>query len=275
MKFLGRNRWMILIASLVVVVLSGGAMARRVSDFNKSLPEPFVFKREWSRMFSWAGREVTLTDSVRDGLAGMKLRYGDKEVEFPVIRPQVTGFKDLSIYEGELAVLRFAPTHEGQALANEESMVGWRTVIVNRRTAPGWDEETWGQVRIKDWTFEVYELLADGQIARREMQFRDRRDRLPAEVYAREELAKSGKSMPAAGEKLTPIEAIEERSWEWQVALFAVPKGQMNRYRFKTNAVDGSLSVAGMGWTFPAVGFSMLGVMLGVILVMFDKTVRR
>lgn len=264
----------IVIGSAVLLAISISVMSGRVTTYNDALPDPFVFKTQSSREFIAWGKKVTITDvrvtdESKQDHAAVEVHFGDSKVIIPVIEPKLERFKDLSAHEESLAVLSFAPIREGRAITEPFSDEHWRAVIVSRQTAEGWNEDTWGEVRVKDFTFLIYELLPDGTFASqapRKMQFRDRRGRVPDEVYAREELKRAGKPVPPMSEQLTKVEPIEERTWEWQAALFTVPKGQVSRYRFKSDAVSA------MGWTLPGAGVAMLGAIVGTFLIMLART---
>ncbi len=272
----------VLAVSLVGAGVGTWFMAARVAAFNATLPEQYLFKAESTREISAFGRPITLEDTTVPGADGgqpqaaVRVTYGDSTVTIPVIAPKVKGFKDLSTYEESFRVLSFAPIKEGKAEIKPFSDDNWRAIVVARETRPGFDQDTWGEVRIKDWTWVIYEFLPGGGIAGpRTVQYRDRRGHAPAEVYARDELKKAGKPVPplpeAGGPRLTNVEPIQERSWEWQAALFALPKMQVSRYRYRSDAVDGTSLVEGMGWTFPLAGFSVLGVVLGCGLIMAGR----
>lgn len=284
------NRLVRMGAAILVVSSAGVAvatvfMARRVASFNATLPEQFLFKTQTAREFSAFGHPVTIEDATLDSSptaggqpqSAVRVTYGDASVTIPVIAPKVKGFKDLTTYEESFRVLSFAPIKEGKADIKPFSDENWRAVVVAREQRPGFDQDTWGEVRVKDWTWAVYELKPDGTIAGpRTIQYRDRRGRTPAEVYARDELKKAGKPVPQlpeqGGQRLTNVEPIDERTWEWQAALFTLPKMQVSRYRYRTDAVDGSAGTPGMGWTFPLAGFSVLGVVAGFGLIMAGRT---
>ncbi|MFT3686511.1 MAG: hypothetical protein QM783_16595 [Phycisphaerales bacterium] len=280
------NRLVRMGAAILAVSVVGAAgatyfMATRVASFNAALPEQFLFKTETNRAFVAFGHDVSIQDAVIETTPGqqqaaVKVDYGQSSVTIPVIAPKVKGFKDLTTYEESFRVLSFAPIKEGKADIKPFSDDNWRAVIVAREQRPGFDQDTWGEVRVKDWTWAVYELKADGTIAGpRTIQYRDRRGRTPAELYAHDELKKEGKPVPAlpadGGPRLTQVEPIDERTWEWQAALFTLPKMQVSRYRYRTDAVDGSVDRPGMGWTFPAAGFSIMGVVAGCGLIMAGR----
>ncbi|HZW07989.1 MAG TPA: hypothetical protein VFF65_12775, partial [Phycisphaerales bacterium] len=269
---------------LAVSLLGAGVgtyfMARRAQAFNATLPDQFLFKAQSGREISAFGRPITLQDTTTtvhgQEQAAVRVTYGDAAVTIPVIAPKVKDFKDLSTYEESFRVLSFAPIKDGKADIKPFADDNWRAIIVARETRPGFDQDTWGEVRVKDWTWVIYELLPQGGIdGPRTVQYRDRRGRTPAEVYARDELKKAGKEAPPlpeqGGPRLTAVEPIQERSWEWQAALFTVPKMQVSRYRFRSDAVGGTSEAEGMGWTLPLTGFSLMGMVAGCGLVMAGR----
>jgi hypothetical protein len=274
----------VLSVSLVGAIAGGWCMANRVAAFNSTLPEQFLFKAESTRSINAFGKAINLEDTTAtdaDGKpqAAVRVTYGDDAVTIPVIAPKVKGFKDLSTYEESFRVLSFAPIKEGKADIKPFSDENWRAIVIARETRPGFDQDTWGEVRIKDWTWVVYEFKREGGIAGpRTIQYRDRHGHAPAEIYARDELKKVGKPVPdfpeQSGPRLTKVEPIEERSWEWQAALFTIPKMQVSRYRYRSDAIDGTGLAEGMGWTLPLTGFSVLGVVLGCGLIMAGRAKR-
>jgi hypothetical protein len=265
---------LILLLALLGTGISGVAMARRAATFNQTLPDLFHFERQFAREFFFRGKPVSLQDSkTPDGQPALTLRFGDATATLRVHPPSVPNFVDLAVYEEHVTVLSFQPLQAGQKTADPYSDKDWRAVVVNRRTPEGWQQETWGNVRVRDWVFEVFELTADGTITKRQMQFPDRRGRLPAEVDARREAAAEGRTLPDGPLDLG-IEKIQERTWEWQACLFSMPRAQVSRYRFRTDAIDGSGSQPGMGWTLPFMGVSILGAVVGGLMMMLASTKR-
>lgn len=252
--------WVVLGASALALCGSVMAMAHRVSAFNDvSQPSRWHFEQSFSRVRTFKGRQVELREAKTDsGAPALLLVWGDQQRLIPVIPPIVPNLPDLDGYENAVALLAYAPIKQGDVQVNWQTGEGSSLVVVSRSTA-GYTPDTWGAVRVKDWWFDFYELRDDGQIVHRSMQFPDRQGRLPAQVET-----------PGA-----PIEELKERTWEWQAALFAVPKAQVSRYRFKTDAVAGTSTVEGMRWTLPAAGFSAMGVVLGIVLVGGERVARR
>ncbi len=277
MRPLGSIGLLVLLSSAGVVIFSTLRMAQRVEGFNEAeVSTIWHAQRTRLRQFTFRDREVRLTDAppAENGDARLQLSYGDQSLALKVHAPIVPGMKDLKVYDEHVAALAIAANRDGAIQVDPFSDEGWRMFIVSRQTAPGWDEETWGNVRVKDWVFALYELTPEGTITLRKVQFPDRAGRVPAEVEARRKLKAAGEPVPGEEVKLTDVELIQERSLEWQAALFAIPKSQMSRYRFKTDAVRGSSEVQGMRWTLPAAAFGMMGVVGGVALMMMSATRR-
>lgn len=286
----------LLTLSLLLLALSGWHMSARVSEFHRQMtgtgPIVFDFDRAFARSITFdagpfKGRSLTLTDTwigdpddPQRRRPGLRIDWDAASTTIPVIAPldragRLSNMDGLEIYEESLAVLSFVPIIDGRRLPPDSQHL--RMVVVARRT--DFDPDTWGAVRVRDWVFQFVELLPDGSLRPapdqppRLMQFRDRRGRIPAEVSAREELAAANPAtppppLPPDGPRLTSVEPIEERTWEWQAALHALPKGQVSRYRFQTTAVSA------MGWTLPAAGLAVLGALAGLA-VLLSTIVRR
>jgi hypothetical protein len=256
----------VLVVSLIGVGVSLAAMLPRIRQYNESLPEQFHFQTELRRSLKFAERSVTLQDSTTsDGKAALTLTYGDASKTFRVKPPMVPNYADLTVYQEHVTFLAFTPIRDGITPGDRYSDADWRAVVVNRRTADGWDEETWGNVRVRDWVFELHELKADGTISTRLVQLPDRRGRLPAEVDARRAAAKEGRTLPDGPlppEMVGGIELVGERTWEWQACLFSVPRAHVSRYRYQDDAVEA------MAWTFGGMGVSIMAAMAGVAMMM-------
>lgn len=249
LKHIGRT---LIVASLLAFVGSGIAMALRVRGYYDDRPvNQFHFLKLSDRQTRFRGKPVTINDTKIDGTQpAIRLQYGDQTVTFAVHPPPIHDYPDLGGYTEWMQPVLFAPITKGQIDIDWETGDGVRMVIVNRRTAANFDQDTWGAVKVKEFQFDIFELTPAGQISQRTAQF-------PSKEY------RTGKPyLPA--KKLDPnaqIEMLQERTWEWQAALFALPAMQIGRYRYSNDAV------AGMGWTLPASGVSAMGVMVGLGLI--------
>lgn len=264
-----------------VALGSGYAMARRVGNYNlRNPPQLFDCRQIEDRDFAFAGRPVRLEDAADEhGRSAVRLTYGDRSVTFAVHPPVIKNFGDLGPYADWLAVVELSPLELGRIVTDEHGVAPRRLAVINRNTA-GFDPDTWGSVRVKDWLFDIYELTPAGDIDRSTHQFQTRNRvsgamETPAEVEARRELEKAGRAPPPPDQAITDVRPIAERSWQWQAALFAVPRGQVSRYRFRTDAVAGNLTTEGMGWTLPLTGFSMMGALVGMGVFLSGFVARR
>lgn len=258
------------IASAAALGVSLGFMAQRTADYNeKNPPASWHFEQDIRRSFilpeSFGKRNITIADTkLPDGQTALKLTFGERELVITSRPPLVPDQPDLKVYEEWLAVLTFSKIEKGKFTFDARTGEGVRCIIVNRRAADGLSPDTWGSVMAKDWTFDFIELKPDGTIDRRLMQFQARK-------YGTNTLY-----LPALkADPTSTVQPILERTWEWQAALHAVPKAQVSRYRFQTDAIGGNATTPGMGWTLPVAGFAVLGLLAGVTLLMSSRVHRR
>ncbi len=254
----------------VALLFSVYVMAGRVAAYYRANPaSQWHFENQINRSFTAYGRTVKVEDLPPDpvreaaGVGQVRVTYGEQTLRLNVNKPVVPSFDDLTVYAENLAVLMYSPIEAGQLRMDEAGVAQARWVIINRRSAPGYSPETWGSVRVRDWLFDVIELQPDGTINTTVMQF-PAKDRRTNELF-----------VPALREDPNAnVSMIPERSWQWGAALWAVPKSQISRYRFRTDAVAGTDGSNGMGWTLPAAAFSTMGLFAGVGLLMASR-VRR
>ncbi len=258
----------VIIVSAGVFLAGGYAMAQRVSNYYKSAPPAqFELKQISSRTTAIGEWELSVMDArMPDGRAALSISYGTSTLVLPVHRPMVSQVPgepggrasrqtDLDIYNEWVAVVAVLPVDRGKLIGSTEQVEG-RIALVKRNAAPGGDDDMGGLVGRKFWTFDLIEFLPGGEISpMRTMQFQAKDYRTGA-MY-----------LPSKRQDPTStVEAIAERSWEFQTVLYAIPKLQISNYRYRTDAVAGSATVAGMGWTLPVTAFSVIGIMLGIIL---------
>lgn len=133
----------------------------------------------------------------------------------------------------EIVQVRGLQTPES-ALASGDSES--RLVVVARAPAPGYDPDTWGQVREKEWSYTFVELLPDGTMRRSSM----------------------------------PLGEIEPRTWQDAVALQVTPELQRNAalqltsttlHPGRREGVDESFRA--LGWTWTAAGLAVLAGVVG------------
>lgn len=228
-------------------IASGWFMAARISDYYKAQPPPqHLFKPILTRDLTVFGRPATFTDTTdASGSHALRVRYGDLERLITLHAPPVSGRPLLDAYNEWLSLLAFAPLANGRvAVAPDEPDA--RLVLVWRIAAPGQDDPMGGLKDRNRWTFGLLEFQRDGTLSERLLQFPDKRG--------------TGKLQFVSEAVSARVEAIQQRSWEWQAALFVIPRLHISNYRYNTDATSA------MGWTLPATGFSMLGVLVGVMM---------
>jgi hypothetical protein len=218
-------------------------MARRIASFHESdKREVYAFQRVESREFDFAGHKATLTDDRSDPRAPiLVVKYADHETRIPVsVPPDVESARwklpGLIPHEDWLRVLRMAPrggmTTQEWLEKRDSGQLEQRLILVARIPQPGADPQTWGNVWKKLWSFDFYELMPDGSIAR----------------HARL------KYPTTRGIKAPKIGELRENTWQFQAALQTMPQaGSVGpTHNFFGNAV------AAAGWTLPAAAFSGL-----------------
>ncbi|MFN0012687.1 MAG: hypothetical protein ACKVS8_13700 [Phycisphaerales bacterium] len=237
---------LLVIVSGVVFVASVWVMAQRVSGHNLAEPpSTYLFTPVWTRAFTAFGKPVTLTDDTdADGNHVLRVKFGDSERLVRVHRPPAVGRPELDAYQEWLSLLAFAPMTEGRVVVVPGEPDA-RLVIVWRIAAPGQDDAMGGLKDRNRWTFGLVEFQPDGTLSERLVQFPDKRG--------------TGKLRFISDEISARVEPIAQRSWEWQAALFVIPKLHISNYRYNSDAVES------MGWTLPGAGLSMLGALIGLM----------
>jgi len=297
----------ITIVSIVGFVVSAWVMAGRIGAFYRAAPPAqFEFKQINRRTLPVHDWQVTLTDDrMPDGREALRIVYGESSILLPVHAPKISSVGqpadkvaklDLAVYDEWLAFLAFEPFKSSAAVQTSQAdgvqagsdMAGTnqpgigqtgtgqtgtgratssqaasdlRFVLVKRNASPGNDDGMGGTVDRKHWTFDVIEFLPSGGISpMRTLQFQAA-DYRTGELYLPARRKDPG----------TRVEPIADRSWEFQAVLYAIPKLQIANYRYRTDAVAGTDQVSGMGMTLPGAGFSVMGIVLGVIMTAIGR----
>jgi hypothetical protein len=227
----------LVVASVVALVLSIGAMGRRVSDYYaQSDKKLYMFSQVNAREFIFAGQPVTLVDERGPAGESVIVHYGDETLRLAAsIDPGPEQLPHLVRHAHWMQVLRFA--EHGRASIHEADRrvkhgeVPDRLVIVVRNPPRGVSADTWGQVWRKMWTFDLYEFLPDerGGVAHQRLAYPTHRRNEPA-----------------------PPGELEEGTWQFYAALLAMPKGSRPTPKFTGDALRA------MDWTLPVSALSVL-----------------
>lgn len=247
----GNLRWgVVALVCFVVMLASGGLMARRITDFHEhNKREVYAFRRILNREFSFQGRVVRFEDDLTDPAAPMLVvHYGDATTRIPVAIPPEPGsarwrLPDMLAHDDWLRVLLMAPlggmSYEAWQRGIDDDTLERRLILASRIPRPGSDPATWGSVWKKGWSFDFYELMPDGTIHRHE------RLKYPTTRGVQE---------PKPGE-------LHENTWQFQAALQTMPQaGKIGpTHNFFGNAI------AAAGWTLPLAAFAgLLGTVASV-----------
>src|SRR5262245_46789343 len=99
------------LACAALFAASVAGLAQRIRSFNAAAGRTmYAFKEVHERGFSFAGREVSLTDEEKEGKTVVVVKYGERELRLLAsVTPGPAQFPGLSRHSDWLRVLRFAP----------------------------------------------------------------------------------------------------------------------------------------------------------------------
>jgi hypothetical protein len=221
------------VVSLVLLVLSVLAMARRVDDYYRETDHRlYVFNRVEERQFSYAGRPVTITDErTPAGDESVAVRYGDASLSLkPTIEPGSAQMPGLERHNDWMQALRFVE-HGRTSLADVEKGVRLgeiadHLVVVVRTPPPGADQPAPNEAYRKAWLFDFYEFKPEGGFEHQRLGFPKKRT-------------------PAEGE-------MAEGTWQYYAALMVMPPLWKPTQKFTGDALQAT------GWTLPVAALSGL-----------------
>lgn len=239
-------------AAVSALVLAGSLVAltsRLVTFYREHPPTRFIFQDLDTRSFSYAGRDVSLTDEMSEaGDRFLVVRYGDDALRLRVAIPhrQHEALKDhgLAAHRDWMRALRFveATAKDPERVIHELKLGNLpdRLVIVTRTPRAGVDPATWGEVFRKDWTFDFYEFKPEGGFETQRLHYPTNR---------RGEPAKPGE--------------LREGTWQWDAALLTMPKAGLPAQNFVNTGFKA------MGWTFPAACLSSVALAVSLVMVSY------
>lgn len=250
MKSRRTTAWTLGLASLATFVLAVTLMAGRLQDFNKTSHRTlWAFQEVDERRFSFAGRDVTLTDA--DDADGWKLvvKYGDDSLRLRVTIPGDRRLPGLIPHRDWMRVLRFAEqTNIAQDVLAKQLDAGDKRdhlVIVCRVPRPGADPETWGKVWRKDTVFEFYEFKPEGGFEHQRLVYPTSKQNQP---YTEGEL--------------------REDTWQMQAALRVVPAGMGPKAKYRLATMHA------LGWTWPLAFLGVVGMFAAVFIAAKPRSER-
>ncbi|MFZ4431488.1 MAG: hypothetical protein ACOYPS_14190 [Phycisphaerales bacterium] len=212
----------------------GWVMANRVVAHNREAKRVvYAFDTRSDTEFTFAGRPVTLSTDRSDPVNTMLVvRYGDQQLRLRAAIPGSHHLPGLIQHEDWMRLMRFG-VMSGRTIEEFKRDLGTpalpdRLAVVTRIPRPGSDPGSWGQVWIKDWTFEFHEFLPEGG-------FKSERYGYP--THRRGQKPKEGE--------------LKDNTWEFQAALQLMPQQARERLmgKYDTDAMHQ------LGWALPIGGF--------------------
>jgi len=229
------------VASLAMLGTCTYVMIKRVQRFHTENPRTvFAFQPVDQRAFSFAGKQVSLTDD-KSNPSDPKLlvNFGGEQLTLDVAIPGRYELPDLKSHQDWLKVVRFMPKsgfteeqfHEQLNLGKD------RLAIVTRTPPEGVDPSTWGSVWKTAWIFDFYELKPAGGFEHKTLRYPTTR----------------GIATPKEGE-------LQENTWEFQAALQLMPNA--GKTGPTHNFYGDALAAAGI--SLPMAAFSGLAAAVGI-----------
>ncbi|MDX2146011.1 MAG: hypothetical protein SFZ23_00685 [Planctomycetota bacterium] len=243
-----RLAWLLTLASVAMLIISGWAMSRRIVAFHEANPRNLFAFRDVAQMeFTYDGVPVKLVNRVDGNTRFLDVHYGERVLPLRVTVPGNFDLPGMLPHLDWMRVLRFVPVEDGRIHHTLARMrageIPDRLVIVTRTPKPGSDPLTWGQVWRKDWVFDFYEFLPRND---------PRRSEVGEIAHHRLGYPKSRRTEEARPDEL------RENTWELQAAMQLIPKGRGPSYK----PMNDALSV--VGWTLPVAGLSILGMVSAI-----------
>jgi len=275
-----RKAWWITIGAGALFCASIVPMARRIAEYNAHANIP-TFHTE-----PLAGRTLrvdgfpiaTLTDVAAErgtvgggggGAGTIRLEYNGKETLIPVKRPPALDLPTLAGYDEWLKPLAIYPVVRNERGEQTRVPGSERFVIVIRQTPEGYDPETWGTVRRDEWLFDFYDLQRDGKVVHTTRRWPRKSSYGDPEARLAREAAGKGvdEARAAVARRLLQFEPLKERTAEYYMAMFVIPKLSVPEYKFTDTAFRPKV----LGWTLPCAMFAVLGFTGGLVFVIAPR----
>ena len=188
---------------------------------------------------------------------GQSVRFdlgGRDEPRLPGMLRHEDWFRLMPMVEGR------ADNHGELLRLFEENKTHPRLIAAARYPAAGYDDQTWGLVRRREWRYRFAEFKVDG----------------PPEASIRTWDTTYGKveSAVAPGPHDKPVEGLtdeqrNELAWQYDAMIQVTPSPL---FRAKDKVVQQGMDA--MSWTWPVAGVSVMGMVIGA-LVTFGRGVER
>ncbi|MFK7759545.1 MAG: hypothetical protein AB8C13_06335 [Phycisphaerales bacterium] len=254
--------WMIALLSLITLVFSSVALAKRIDRFNTDRSAPlFSFRNVTSDAFLFQNNPLTLQEVTVEDKDYIQIQYANDELLLPVVIPPKQPLPTLFDRQREWMSMMILADRAGISLEEMESRIDdgelIPRLILATRTPFGAEPSkekkfdniehernwTWGEVRRDLWLFDFYEFNPDGTITPHQpLRFPESGKSL----LRRQNYAKlKGEPIP----EREPGELVEY-SWQYGAAIKLTPRPPAITME--------NQALRAAGWTLPTAAGSVL-----------------
>lgn len=232
---------------LIGLVVAVPAMARRLHA--RETPQVWFQEPVRGQQFTFRGEPVTITvaEGDADTLPALEITFRGRTLSFPIepgMRndPRLPGLDRFGDWLSVIPMVTGASTEAEVRRRLAEGDLTPRLLVAVRRPAEGFDPDTWGLVRRKEWRYTFALLDVDAPV--------ESCIEMVDETYS--DLDKLGDP------EYRRAEGREDELWKFQAMLQVTPPAA---YRSKNRPLAGAM--AAMGWTWPVAGLSVLALTFG------------
>lgn len=242
-------------ASVLGLVIAAPPMVARLSERDNHLV--WLHRAITSTEFDYRGhpgRVLTLPAARADGAGApdrVALEWRGQRAEFGIepgtrVEPRLPGLLAHEDWLKVLVLAEGARTEHDIQRGVEAGEIVPRLVVAMRRPAEGYDPQSWGLVRRREWRYRLVELLPDG----------------PAESSIR-----VTDSTYAELDKLGNAAWRRDQGREGDAWMFAAMQQVTPSTLFRTRSRPVDEAMRSMGWTWSVAGVSMTALIAGVLVV--------
>lgn len=212
--------------------------------------------------FQFKGETVRIEESPTESGRALAIHWRGEQipVRLDVVDDRLPG---LLRYEKSVRVLSIAVANRDDADDEAIEQRPWRLFIAARHTPPGEDPASWGAVERKKWQYEIIELLPlgapePGPLPALSSTLTTAYGRKPSTTPVSEFTA-----TPAYARWSFNMAALPdfERTVQYAAAIEVTPTLHRPRNVFTDTGLEA------MAWTWPAAGVSILGMLVGGLLI--------
>jgi len=242
----------LIVLCTIGMAVSIPAMALRLDD--REFPLVWFYEQFKAPEFTYRGEPVeiaTLEDPAR-----LEVRWRGETVTQPLegvkVDQRLPGLMQHEDWLRVMLMVEGAQSTDELVEGFQDGSIEPRLIVAMRLPAEGYEPESWGLVRRRDWRYRFIELLPPGE----------------PEAFA--EFTGSYKELDQLADPVHRAEAgREDDLWMYHTMLQVTPP---TLYRAKNKPIENAMQA--MSWTWPVAGASILGLVAGCMLVGMSRVKR-